>query len=187
MELNELIELFNKNEEISANAEAFTLLHKCSQDTIEFMMDINTKFYKREELNKKLFEFWGLPYDETFTLFPPIYMDFGKNMHIGKHVFINMNCSFQDQGGIYIGDRTQIGHNVVIATINHPLEPEKRKGIFPKKVVIGENVWIGANVTILPGVTIGDNSIIGANSLVNKDVPANVVVVGSPAKIIKHI
>lgn len=125
--------------------------------------------------------------DNTFRLFPPFYTDCGKNISIGKNVFINSCCCFQDQGGITIGDNTLIGHNVVIATINHDILPQNRQDMILMPVTIGKNVWIGANVTILGGVTIGDNAVVGAGAVVTKDIPANSITVGVPAKIIKYI
>ena len=111
----------------------------------------------------------------------------GKNINVGKNVFINSGCRFQDQGGIRIGDGTLIGHNVVITTLNHNFEPELRSGMKPAPVIIGKNVWIGASVTVVPGVTIGENAIIAAGSVVTKDVDSNTVVGGVPAKLIKTI
>ena len=106
---------------------------------------------------------------------------------VGKGVFINSGCKFQDQGGIYIGDGALIGHNTVLATLNHGLLPEERHDLIPKPINIGKNVWIGSNSTILPGVTIGDNAVIGAGSVVTKDIPENMMAVGSPAKVIRSI
>ena len=120
-------------------------------------------------------------------MFPPFYTDFGKNIKLGKNVFINAGCCFQDQGGIELGDGCLIGHQVVIATLNHDMCPERRGGMLPKKVVLGKNVWVGAHATILPGVTIGDNAVIAAGAVVTKDVPANAVVGGVPAKVLKMI
>ena len=127
----------------------------------------------------------GRPVDEIVAMFPPIYSDFGKNITIGKGVFINSGCCFQDQGGITIGDGALIGHRVVLATINHDFAPERRATNHPAPIVIGENVWIGANVTVTPGVTIGDGAIIAAGAVVTKDVPPNVIAGGVPAKIIR--
>ena len=118
-------------------------------------------------------------------MFPPFYTDCGKNITVGKNVFINSGCRFQDQGGISIGDGTLIGHNVVLATLNHGISPDERHDLFPAPIHIGKNVWIGANATVLPGVTIGDNTVIAAAAVVTKDVPANVVVAGVPAKVIR--
>ena len=125
--------------------------------------------------------------DETFRLFPPFYTDCGKNITLGKNVFINSCCHFQDQGGIIIGDNVLIGHNVVIATLNHNQNPKLRASILPKPVKIGNNVWIGSNATILPGVTISDGAIIAAGAVVTKDVSENSIVGGNPAKLIKEI
>ncbi|WP_375142195.1 DapH/DapD/GlmU-related protein [Microbacterium sp.] len=121
------------------------------------------------------------------TLFPPFTADFGKNITLGKRVFINSGCRFQDHGGITIGDGSLIGHNVVIATLNHDLSPRRRADMHPAPVVIRSNVWVGANATILPGVTIGDDAVIGAASVVTKDVPAGAIVVGSPARVARQV
>ncbi|MDE7290185.1 MAG: sugar O-acetyltransferase, partial [Oscillospiraceae bacterium] len=122
-----------------------------------------------------------------FRMFPPFYTDCGKNIHVGKNVFINAGCCFQDQGGITIGDDVLIGHQVVLATLNHDLDPDNRQSMIPKPIVIGNNVWIGSHATILGGVTIGDNAVIAAGAVVTKDVPENTVAGGVPAKIIKKI
>ena len=105
----------------------------------------------------------------------------------GKRVFINAGCQFQDQGGIEIGDDVLIGPQTIIATLNHDPVPEKRGGMIPKPVKIGDKVWLGARVTICPGVTIGEGAIVGAGAVVTKDVPPRTVVAGVPAKVIKTI
>ena len=92
-------------------------------------------------------------------MFPPFTTDCGKNIRVGKNVFINSGCRFQDQGGITLGDETLVGHNVVFATLNHGFAPEDRGTTYPKPIRTGKKVWIGANATILPGVTIGDHAI----------------------------
>ena len=120
-------------------------------------------------------------------MFPPFYTDFGKNISIGENVFNNASCHFQDHGGITIGDRCQIGHNVLFATLNHGLAPEDRKTTYPAPIILGKNVWIGSNATILQDVSIGDNAIIGAGAVVTKNVEANTIVGGSPARFIKLI
>ncbi|KAA9019467.1 DapH/DapD/GlmU-related protein, partial [Niallia endozanthoxylica] len=96
-------------------------------------------------------------------------------------------CSFQDRGGITIGDGTMIGMNVTIATLNHGLSIKTRNTTYPSPVIIRENVWIGSNATILPGATIGDNSVVAAGAVVTKDVPENTVVAGVLAKVVKEI
>ena len=105
----------------------------------------------------------------------------------GERVFINMGCKFQDQGGITIDEGALIGHNVVLATINHDLDPAKRQSMSYAPIHIGKNVWIGANATVLAGVTIGDGAVVAAGAVVTKDVEPNAIVGGIPAKIIKKI
>lgn len=102
-------------------------------------------------------------------------------------MFINSGCCFQDQGGVEIGDNCLIGHQVVFATLNHALDPELRAGMYPAPIKLGKNVWVGSHATLLAGVTVGDNSVIAAGAVVTRDVPANTVVGGVPAKVIRHI
>ena len=98
-----------------------------------------------------------------------------------------MGCKFQDQGGIYIGDGTLIGHNVVLATLNHAKSPSERSSMIPAPIHIGKDVWIGSNATVLPGVTIGDGAIIAAGAVVTKNVPERTIVGGVPATVIRTI
>lgn len=129
----------------------------------------------------------GKKVDDTFRLFPPFYTDFGKNITIGKDVFINSGCHFQDQGGIEIGDGALIGHNVVLATINHDTIPGNGRKNHYAPIQLGKHVWIGSNATILPGVTVGDWAVIAAGAVVTSDVPPYTIVGGVPAKIIKRV
>ncbi len=129
----------------------------------------------------------GKRVDDSFRLFPPFYTDFGKNIHIGKNVFINSGCHFQDQGGIKIGDGAFIGHNVVLATINHNLYPENNRKNHYAPIKIGSHVWIGSNATILQNVSIGEWAVVAAGTVVTKNVPPFTVVGGVPAKTIKVI
>lgn len=149
--------------------------------------EINGSFHTPEELRALVARLTGGEPGEGFCLFPPIYADFGKNLFFGKNVFVNSGCCFQDQGGIYIGDNCMIGHQVVFATLNHMLEPDRRAGMHPGAIRLGKNVWVGSHATILAGVTVGDNAVIAAGAVVSKDVPADTVVGGVPARVIKHI
>lgn len=167
--------------------EMLEFFHKLSQEAIRITMEINTKYHTPDEIVSLMSDLTGQMIDDSFRLFPPFYTDCGKNIRIGKNVFINAGCKFQDQGGIYIDDGCLIGHNVTMATLNHEFEPEKRQLIHPAPIRIGKNVWIGSNATILQGVTIGEGAIIGANALVTKDIPARSVAIGLPARVVKTI
>lgn len=129
----------------------------------------------------------GSKIDTSTTIFAPFYTNFGVFTTIGKNVFINHACSFLDMGGITIEDDVLIGPRVNLVTENHPLEPSDRKALVTKPILIKRNAWIGAGATILPGVTVGENAVVAAGAVVAKDVPANTIVAGVPAKIIKNI
>ncbi len=120
---------------------------------------------------------------------PPLRANWGCHTHLGDNVYANFNLTLVDDTHIYIGDHVMIGPNVTIATAGHPIAPELRRDIaqFNIPVHIGNNVWIGANSVVLPGVTIGENSVIGAGSVVTKDIPANVVAVGNPCRVLREI
>lgn len=156
-------------------------------ETQKQLSKLNKKNWPKEKKNKILAKIIekDIPKDSWFLT--PIYMDYGKNLTIGKNSFINFGCTFLDRGGIEIGDNVLIGPNCNILTTNHPLDPKSRQATISKKITIQNNVWLGANVTILPGVTISENAIVAAGSVVTKDVPNNVIVAGVPAKIIKKI
>jgi len=133
-------------------------------------------------------ELIGQPLDDGFLLIPPFSTAGGNEIRVGRNVFINQNCTLYDLGGLDIGDDVLIGPNVSIITTGHPVEPTGRRGItIGKPITIGRNVWIAAGATIIGGVTIGENSVVAAGSVVTKDVPANVLVGGNPAQVIREI
>ena len=183
----EFRELMQKGTYIEAGSEIFEAFHKFSQEALKITSEINGKYNPPEKIRELFSKLTESEIDETFGLFPPFYTDCGKNIKIGKNVFINACCRFQDQGGIEIGDGSLIGHNTTIATLNHDFNPLKRQNLTPSPVKIGKNVWIGSDCTILPGVEIGDGAIIGAGSVVTKSIPANTIAVGNPARVIKEI
>ena len=187
MELAELLEHFNNGETVGEDPEVIQLMRYYSRQAQKITMEINTKYHEPEELVELMSDLIGKPVGRDFGLFPPFYTDFGKNITIGDNVFINAGCKFQDQGGIVIGDGALIGHNVVLATLNHDLAPEKRQQLHPAPIRIGRGVWIGANATVTVGVSIGDNAVVAAGAVVNRDVPENTIVGGVPARIIKTI
>jgi len=139
------------------------------------------------QIRERLSEIIGTPVDKSTTVFVPFHTNFGRHIKIGKGVFINHACSFLDLGGITIEDNVQIAPKVVITSENHPLDPSNRKSLDLKSVLIKRNAWIGAGAIILPGVTVGENAVVAAGAVVNKDVDANTVVGGVPAKLIKTI
>lgn len=167
--------------------EIHQFMDQMSNEARKLTFRLNATYRTPEEVRALLSELFGRPVPETFRVFPPFYTDFGKNIEVGEGVFINACCHFQDHGGVTLGDGCQIGHNVVFATLNHFLEPEKRKMTYPAPIVLGKNVWVGSNVTILQGVTIGDNAVIAAGAVVTKDVPTGCVAAGVPAGVIKKI
>lgn len=186
--LEDILKEFHGEEgEAACNPEWRELFDALCQEAIRIGVELNSSCHTPEEIREIMGRLTGKEIDDTFRLFPPFYTDFGKNISIGKDVFINSGCHFQDQGGITIGDGTLIGHNVVLATINHDLDPTKNRINHYAPIHIGEHVWIGSNATILPGVTIGDWAVVGAGAVVARDVPSMTVVGGVPAKVIKKV
>lgn len=187
MDIHDLLAHLNRGKAVEGGSELHQVMHDVSQEALKLTAKLNGQYHTPEEIRELFSMIIGKPVDRTFNMFPPFYTDCGKNIIVGKDVFINSGCRFQDQGGIAIGDGVLIGHNVVLATLNHDIDPRKRSTMHPAPIVIGNNVWIGANATVVPGVTIGDGAVIAAGAVVSKDVPANVIVGGVPAKIIKKI
>ena len=183
MTVKDVIGGFREGAEKNAERDAYA--NELFQEAVRIGMELNTKYHTPEELREIMGRLIGKQVDRSFRMFPPFYTDFGKNITIGKDVFINSGCHFQDQGGIEIGDGALIGHNVVLATINHDLNPKENRKNHYAPIKIGTHVWIGSNATILPGVTIGDYAVVAAGAVVTRDVPAMTVVGGVPAKVLK--
>lgn len=159
---------------------------RCLDRLYDFNATRPTEMEKREELLKAMLAEVG----ENCYIEPPFHSNWGgKNVHLGKNVYFNFNVTLVDDTHIYVGDYTMLGPNVVVATAGHPILPELREKAlqFNLPVKIGRNCWLGAGVIVLPGVTIGDNTVIGAGSVVTKDIPANVVAVGNPCKVLREI
>ena len=172
---------------VPAGSELHHVFHVFSQEAMRITMELNGAYHVPDEVRALMSRLTAREIDESFGLFPPFYTDCGKNLKIGKRVFINAGCQFQDQGGIEIGDDVLVGPQTIIATLNHDPNPDKRGGMFSKPVRICNKVWLGARVTLCPGVTVGEGAIVGAGAVVTKDVPANTVVGGVPARVIKTI
>ena len=159
---------------------------KCLDRLYDFNATRPTELDKRSQMLKEMLAEVG----ENCYIEPPFHSNWGgKNVHLGKNVYFNFNATLVDDTHIYIGDCTMLGPNVVIATAGHPILPELREKAlqYNLPVHIGRNCWLGAGVIVLPGVTIGDNTVIGAGSVVTKDIPANVVAVGNPCKVLREI
>ena len=185
MTVKEVIDGFREGAEENAERDAYA--NELFQEAIRISIELNNQYHTPEEMREIMGRLIGKEVDNSFRMFPPFYTDFGKNITIGKDVFINSGCHFQDQGGIEIGDGALIGHNVVLATINHDLNPKENRKNHYAPIKIGAHVWIGSNATILPGVTIGDHAVVAAGAVVTRDVPALTVVGGVPAKVLKII
>lgn len=157
----------------------------CLEKLYDYNQTRPSETRKRIEILKDLLAEIG----ENCYIEPPFHANWGRNSHFGRNVYANFNLTLVDDTDIYIGDSVMFGPNVTVATAGHPVEPELRRKVaqFNIPVHIGNNVWIGANAVILPGVRIGDNSVIGAGSVVTKDIPANVVAVGNPCRVLREI
>lgn len=173
--------------EILPNSYIYDEIHELKANNEQLTMEMNASYHTAEEMRTYLEKITGRRIDPSVTVSQPFYTDFGKHISFGKDIFINQNVTFVDLGGIVIEDHVLIGPMCRIISVNHLVDPEKRRGLSVASVKIEENAWLGANVTILPRVTVGKNSIVAADSTVTKDVPQNVIVAGSPARIIKEI
>ena len=173
--------IYNCNDE-----EVMALQVKCLDKLYDFNATRPTEYDKRMTMLKEMFAEFG----EGCYIEPPLRSNWGgKHVHFGNNIYANFNLTLVDDTHIYVGDYTMFGPNVTVATAAHPILPEMRMPVtqYNQPVHIGKNCWIAAGVIILPGVTIGDNSVIGAGSVVTKDIPANVVAVGNPCKVLREI
>ena len=169
-----------------ADKEIFEEQIRCLDRLYDFNMTRPTELKKRKELMKEMFAEVG----EGCYIEPPFHSNFGgKHCHFGNYVYANFNLTCVDDTHIYVGDNTMLGPNVILATAGHPILPQLRmKGYqFNMPIHIGKNCWLGAGVIVLPGVSIGDGSVIGAGSIVTKDIPAGVVAVGDPCRVLRPI
>ena len=159
---------------------------KCLDRLYDFNLTRPTEGEKRAELLKTMFAEIG----EGCYIEPPLHANFGgKFVHFGSYIYANFNLTLVDDAPIYVGDHTMFCSNVTISTAGHPILPRLRELAyqFNAPVHIGRNVWLGAGVIVMPGVSVGDNSVVGAGSVVTKDIPANVVAVGTPCRVVREI
>lgn len=173
--------------EIVKESSYFEEIHEQKAENERLVMEMNTGYHTPAEVRTSLEEITGQSIDSSVTVSLPFYTDFGKHMSFGKDIFINQNVTFVDLGGIFLEDDVLIGPGARLITVNHLVDPAKRRGIIVDSIRIKKNAWIGANATILAGVTVGNNAIVAADATVTKDVPDNVIVAGTPARITKEI
>ena len=157
------------------------------QRTMRLAAEMNTGYHTEAEVRDYMRQITGTEIDETLRIFTPFHINYGKKTTFGRDCFVNFGCTFLALGGITIEDDVFIGPHCVLATEYHPEEPTTRHSLLTKPIVVKRNAWLGANVTVLAGVTIGENAIVAAGSVVTKDVPDNMVVAGSPARMIREI
>lgn len=186
MDLATFLAHMDRGERVVGGSEAHQFMTASALAAMGLTEQINAT-HDPAEIRALFSQLTGQTLDEGFGLFPPFHTDFGKHITVGTGVFINSGCHFQDQGGITIGDGALIGHNVVLATLNHGQDPAHRHDLLPAPIVIGKNVWIGANATVCPGVTIGDGAIVAAGAVVTKSVAPNTIVGGVPARYLKDV
>jgi acetyltransferase-like isoleucine patch superfamily enzyme len=185
MELQDFLDHVSRGAIIEGGSEAHQFMHGAAQEALRVIAELNNGYRTPEEVRALLARLTGKPVAESVVAFPPFYSEFGKNLTLGRDVFINIGCRFQDTGGITIGDGTLIGHGSTLTTLNHAIDPNRRADMAPAPIVIGRKVWLGAGVTVVPGVTISDGAIVAAGAVVTKDVPANAIVAGVPAKLLR--
>ena len=171
---------------LSGDAEILAEQTKRLDRLYDYNMTRSIEGEKRETLLKEMFAEIG----EGCYIEPPFHANFGgRNVHFGKYVYANFNLTMVDDTHIYVGDYTMFGPNVTVATARHPILPELREKLYQYNmpIHIGKRCWIGAGAVILQGVTIGNDTVIGAGSVVTKDIPANVVAVGNPCRVLREI
>src|SRR2546423_2135841 len=182
----DIFEQLRDGETIASNNPEAYKLREASFATKKLLVQLNSSS-DLAEIREVLSQITGSEIDESVAVFTPLYINYGKNTKIGKNVFINFDCVFLDLGGITIDDNVLIAPKVSLLSEGHPISPNERQSLVPGHIHIRKNAWIGAGATILPGVTVGENAVVAAGAVVSKDVPANTIVGGVPAKIIKTI
>lgn len=183
---NTIFDRILSGETVSFNDPDYDQLHLQSERAISILVDLNTS-RTLDDIRRYLGELTQSDIDSSTTLFTPFSINYGKNLKLGKNIFINQNCQVLDLGGVTIDDDVMIGPRVNLLSETHPIEPESRKALIAKPIHVKAGAWIGAGATILPGVTVGEHAIVAAGAVVSKDVPDRTVVAGVPAKIIKSI
>ncbi|WP_261809347.1 DapH/DapD/GlmU-related protein [Levilactobacillus humaensis] len=165
----------------------FQLVNQTAQKTQELLKKYNHIDQTNAERRATLSRVVGYRIPDSTEVNAPVHSDFGPHLFFGENVYVNQGVVFVDLGGIYLADGALIGPGAMLITVNHVEDPAHRRDVYAKSIHIEKNAWVGAKALILPGVTVGENAIVGAGSIVTKDVPANMVVVGSPARILRRV
>lgn len=187
MNLSNFLQHLDSGMSVTVGSATHKYMCELSNEAMQITSRLNNSYHTPDQIREIFTELTGKSIDPSFFMFPPFNTDCGKNIIIGKNVFINSGCHFQDQGGIIIGDGAQIGHKVTLTTLNHGIAPKDRHTLYPAPIIIGKNVWIGAGAIVVPGVTIGDNAVVAAGAVVTKDVQCDTVVMGVPAREVRKI
>ncbi|HTW16065.1 MAG TPA: sugar O-acetyltransferase [Nocardioides sp.] len=164
-------------------------LEEASYAARDLMSAVNATDPREKPLRRRLLEELLGAIGEETEIRPPLYVDYGSHLSIGARSFVNFGLVALDVAAITIGDDVQIGPNVQLLTPTHPVEPGPRRDKWEaaKPITIGDNVWLGGGVIVCPGVTIGADTVVGAGSVVTKDLPAGVVAVGNPARVVRKV
>jgi acetyltransferase-like isoleucine patch superfamily enzyme len=182
-----------------SNGDSARIIHRRTPESAAMLANVKRAMAITATLNRLTFDdadeiralfsrLTGQQVDDSFLLIPPFYTAGGDEIRVGRNVFINQNCTFYDLGGLSIADDVMIGPNVSLITTGHPLQPSQRRAAtIGKPIAIERNVWIAAGATVIGGVTVGENSVVAAGAVVTRDVPANTLVGGNPARIIRSI
>ena len=182
----EIFERLKNGEAVPFNDPNYAQIGKAVNETKKLLVLLNNE-PDEKTIRSLLSQITDHEIDESTTIFTPFFTNYGKNIRLGKNIFINHACSFLDLGGITIDDNVMIAPRVNLTSESHPISVKGRKTLTVGHIHIKQNAWIGANATIFPGVTIGENSVVAAGAVVDKDVPDNTIVGGIPAKVIKQI
>lgn len=182
----DIFERLSNGETIPAGDPQAYRMREISYTTIKLLNQMNNSG-DPAEIRNLLGQITDTKIDESTAVFPPFYINYGKDTKIGKNVFINFDCTFLGLGGITIEDNVMLAPKVSLLSEGHPVSPENRHSLMVGRIHIKKNAWIGANAIILQGVTVGENAIVAAGAVVSKDVPDNTIVGGVPAIVIKEI
>ncbi len=183
----DILERDRSGQPVSSLEPEYAVIRDILREAGRIVFEINSSYHDDDEMRRLFSKLTGVEIDGSFIVRPPFYADFGRNIRVGRNVFINHGCTFMDRGGITLEDDVLIAPKVNLVTLNHLLNPAERRTTVCAPITIKRNAWIGLGATIMPGVTVGENAVVAASALVTRNVPANTVAAGIPAKSVRHI